>query len=158
MFNWLAQQSTGTVLALAAILGGALTLIVGIVSLAWARVRITAARTQAAVTQLMLERGMSAEDIVRVLQTEQPPEAEPAPPQIGQLMAENEYEAADISKVVRVWERLPPSVQATIRAMVEQGYEGTDLVQVLDACPARAPSLPEGERQATVPETAVVKG
>jgi hypothetical protein len=151
-----AQQSIDPA-TLVAIVFGNLVLIAIVTAVAATYVRVVATRTQAALKQLMLERGMSAEDIVRVLQSERPPASEVTPTPIGALMAENGYEAEDIGKVVRVWDRLPPGVQATLRAMVEQGYQGADLAQVLDACPTRTPASPEEEWEAPRRETTDIK-
>jgi hypothetical protein len=145
-------------IALAAVLFAPPALIVGIIVAVWARVRLAAVQaqitaTEAALKQQMIERGMSAEDIVRVLQTTQSRPIEAVHTDIGELMAENSYEAADILQVVQGWERLSSSVQATVRAMVEQQYEGADIVKVVEACTGKGPSLPNGEQQLPLHET-----
>jgi hypothetical protein len=103
------------------------------------------AAQQAALKQQMLERGMPAEDIVRVLQTQQTPAVVATHVPIGALMAEKGYNATDITKVVGGWERLPSDGQATVRAMVEQEYNAVDIAKVLEACQEPAP--PNSERR-----------
>jgi hypothetical protein len=72
MLDWLSQQSAGQMIGLVAVIGGPLIAIVAIVSAAWARVRraelqARQAETEAVLKQQMIERGMSADEIVRVL-------------------------------------------------------------------------------------------
>jgi hypothetical protein len=68
----LPQFSPGQLIGLTAVLIGPLIAITAIVSAAWARVRKIEAQAQiaemeAALKQQMIERGMSADEIVRVL-------------------------------------------------------------------------------------------
>ncbi len=72
MLEWLSQQSPGQLIGLVAVMMGPLIAIVAIVSGSWARVRRAEAYAQvaemeAALKQQMIERGMSADEIVRVL-------------------------------------------------------------------------------------------
>ena len=72
MMDWLAQQNEGMLIPLVAITGGVLIVIVSVVSRAWSRVRCAEmqarqAEADAALKQQMIERGMSAEEIERVL-------------------------------------------------------------------------------------------
>jgi hypothetical protein len=72
MLEWLSQLSAGQMIGLIAVIGGPLIAIVAIVSAAWARVRraelqARRAETAAALKEQMIERGMSADEIVRVL-------------------------------------------------------------------------------------------
>ncbi len=72
MMEWLSQYSPGQMIGLAGVLVGPLIAIVAIVSAAWARIRKVEAQAhiaevEAALKQQMIERGMSADEIVRVL-------------------------------------------------------------------------------------------
>jgi hypothetical protein len=83
MFEWLSQQSAGQLVGLTAVMMGPLIAIVAIVSAAWARVRrvevqARLAETDAVLKQQMIERGMSADEIVRVLEAGRKPGAKPA--------------------------------------------------------------------------------
>jgi hypothetical protein len=73
MMEWLAQYEPRELIGLAGTIGGVLFLIVMIVSTQWASVRRNEliahqAEQELALKQQMLERGMSAEEIVQVLQ------------------------------------------------------------------------------------------
>jgi hypothetical protein len=72
MLDWLSQQSPGQLTGLVAVVMGPLIAIVAIVSASWARVRRNElqahiAEMEAALKQQMIERGMSADEIERVL-------------------------------------------------------------------------------------------
>ena len=78
MLEWLSHQAAGQMIGLirSAVIGGPLIAIVAIVSAAWVRVRraeLQARRveTDAALKEQMIERGMAAEEIVRVLEAGQ---------------------------------------------------------------------------------------
>jgi surface antigen len=76
MSDWLLQQSPGHLISMVAIVMGPLIAIVAIVSASWARVRraethVQIAEMEAALKQQMIERGMSADEIVRVLEAGQ---------------------------------------------------------------------------------------
>jgi hypothetical protein len=81
MLEWLSQQSAGQITGLVAVLIGPMIAMVAIVSAAWTRVRRIEtqgriAEAELAVKQEMIERGMSADDIERVLQAGQNSRAE----------------------------------------------------------------------------------
>jgi hypothetical protein len=83
MSDWLSQQSAGQMIGLISVVGGLLIAITAIVSAAWARVRraellARLAESDAVLKQQMIERGMSADEIVRVLEAGQKPGAKPA--------------------------------------------------------------------------------
>lgn len=72
MMEWLSQQSAGQMVALCGVVGGISVAIVAIASAAWARVRKAEYRHQQieaelALKQQMIEKGLSADDIERVL-------------------------------------------------------------------------------------------
>jgi hypothetical protein len=84
MLEWLSQQSAGQMIGLIAVIGGPLIAITAIVAAAWARVRRAEflahqAETEAALKQQMIERGMSADEIVRVLAAGQSNLGKPKP-------------------------------------------------------------------------------
>ncbi len=72
MNEWLSQQSAGQITGLVAVICGPLIAIVAVISASWARVKraeLQARRHEvdASLKQQMIERGMSAEEIERVL-------------------------------------------------------------------------------------------
>lgn len=72
MFEWLSQQSPRELIGLAAVVGGILFLAVAVMSAQWASVRKAEMRAQQAEQELafkqqMIERGMSPDEIVKVL-------------------------------------------------------------------------------------------
>ena len=74
--DWLARQNAGQVTGLAAVTGGILIAIIAIVSGVWSRARRAESRArqveaELALKQEMIERGMSADDIERVLKAGQ---------------------------------------------------------------------------------------
>jgi hypothetical protein len=78
MFEWLSQQSAGQLIGLTAVVMGPLIAISAVIAGAWARVRraevlARVAESDAVLKQQMIERGMSADEIVRVLEAGQKP-------------------------------------------------------------------------------------
>ncbi len=74
MFDWLSHQSAGQLIGLVAVVGGLLIPIAAIISSQWARVRREECRTrqaeaEAVLKQEMNECGMSADEIIRVLES-----------------------------------------------------------------------------------------
>jgi hypothetical protein len=72
MFDWLAQQSPRELIGLVAVAGGILFLVIAVVSAQWASVRkaemrMHQAEQELALKQQMIERGMSADEIAKVL-------------------------------------------------------------------------------------------
>jgi hypothetical protein len=72
MLDWLAQQSTGHVIALLAVGGGLLIPLTALIAGCWARIRVAEARArqaeaEAGLKQDMINRGMSVDEIERVL-------------------------------------------------------------------------------------------
>ncbi|MCG3126647.1 MAG: hypothetical protein CHACPFDD_01498 [Phycisphaerae bacterium] len=106
--EWLAQldKSTLRLVILAAL--GALVVIVWVVAVAWRRVRESASR--ASVTAELIRRGMSADEIVRVLLAAQLAEE-----------AEGGSGAADDPEVLLV------------KHLTDNHYEGEDVQRILDA-------------------------
>jgi hypothetical protein len=85
--EWLANQDAGSLIGLAAVVVGPMIAIVAILSGAWARVRRSEAQAQIAEAELalkqqMLERGISVDDMERILAAGQSrrgkPKTEPA--------------------------------------------------------------------------------
>jgi hypothetical protein len=77
MLEWLSQQQAGPVIGLLAVSGGILVATIAIITSGWARVRRAELRAhlaeaELALKQQMIEKGMSAEEIVQVLAAGQP--------------------------------------------------------------------------------------
>ncbi len=84
MGEWLAHQNPRDLIGLAGVIVGPLIAVVAIVCAAWTRVRRTEAQAhiaelEAALKQQMIEKGMSADEIERVLSGDQGPRPELAP-------------------------------------------------------------------------------
>jgi hypothetical protein len=84
MMDWLSNQNAKELIGLAAVVGGMLIAMVAIVSGQWARVRrdelrARQAEVDAALKQQMIERGMSADEIVQVLKAGQTKEKKSDP-------------------------------------------------------------------------------
>ena len=91
MFEWLSQQSAGQLIGLTAVVMGPLIAIAAVVSAAWARVRraemqARIVETDAVLKQQMIERGMSADEIVRVLEAGQKPGPKPVSDEERELL------------------------------------------------------------------------
>jgi hypothetical protein len=129
----------------------------------WAKVRRT--EIEAALKHDMLQRGLGAEDIERVLRASQAP-AEPAatsapagdtsPAALAGVLADNSYEGDDIAAILKaVAERDAPlsaAEFAVVRKLAEEGYEGDDVVTTIRALPRPAPT------PAAAPEAKTVEG
>jgi hypothetical protein len=118
----------------------------------WRKARAT--DSEAILKQEMVQRGMTAEEIVRVLQAGQSGASDTVRLGVGELMAEKAYQAADIVQVVNAWPSLPPSVQATVRTMVENEYSAAEIKKVLDGCQVREGSLSDGQQPSSLHDTA----
>jgi len=105
--------------------------------------------SQMALKQQMIERGLAADEIERVLRAGDPeavpasvvPRAEGTPQELGQLLAEHGVEADDMVKVLRAAHGATPLALATARGMIEHGYAADDIVKVLAASPGRETPL-----------------
>jgi hypothetical protein len=155
MEEFLSRHGFLLLIMLPAILGAVSALVIKVAA-EWRKAR--QAECEAVLKQEMVQRGMSADDIVRVLQAGKSPTVESTEAPIGPRMAEKAYEAADIGRVVQVWERLPTDVRATVRAMVEEEYDAEDIAKIVAACPAREPSPSNGEQKPSLAETTDYKG
>jgi hypothetical protein len=126
----------------------------------WAKVRRT--EIEAALKHDMLQRGMGAEDIERVLKASQAPTPPAAPPgdtspaALAGVMAERGYDGDDIAAVLKAGaERGAPLADdefAVVRKMAEQGYDGDDVVATIRAFPKPAPA------PAAPPESRTIDG
>jgi len=113
----------------------------------WAKVR--RAEIDAALKHDMLQRGMGAEDIERVLRASAAP-AEPASPcdnspaGLAGVLADHSYDGDDIAAVLKAMDDrgtpLTPAEFAVVRKMAEQGYDGDDVVAAIRALPKPAPA------------------
>ncbi len=73
MQDWLSNQSAGQMIGLVAVISGPLIAVTAIVAASWTRFRRAELRArlleaEAALKQQMIERGMSADEIVQVLE------------------------------------------------------------------------------------------
>ena len=96
MFDWLAQYSPKEMIGLSAVVGGLLLAATAVLSAQWARVRraelqAQQAEAELALKQQMIERGMSAEEIVKVLAAGQP-----APGQTSSRKSMREKQASEV--------------------------------------------------------------
>ncbi len=109
---------------------------------AWRRVRETESRT--ALVGMMLQRGMSAADIERIMSTcldregEDGAEVENQKPDVRiiALMKENEYEGDDIERILdaaRTNGVIDADTVKVIETLVEQGAEAEEIEGILDA-------------------------
>jgi hypothetical protein len=143
---WLERlQEFNVAVLLVACVTGAATIIAAtaLIASAWKRVRQT--DTRSALVGMMLQRGMSAADIERVMTaccgqdagTDGDPEA-----YIIGLMKENQYSGDDVERVLDA-ARKNGSIDAAavkiIESLVEEGVEGREIETLLDARSPRAP-------------------
>ena len=99
MWELLAKFEAGELIALAAVIGGALIAIFAVVSYQWGRVRV--AELETSLKQQMLEKGMSADEIEQVMKTTKAP----TDTKVGlvQMMIEHGYEGEDIERVMKAY-------------------------------------------------------
>ena len=118
MSEFFSKLNGGEVTALAAVVGGMLVAITGIIASQWRRVRV--AELHGALKQQMLDKGMSAEEIVQVMNAGESPE--PVNPVLAlqasddraglvQNMVEQGYEAADIERVLRAYQPMAKPIE-----------------------------------------------
>jgi hypothetical protein len=115
MFENLAAVNPGALIALVAILSGALIALVAVLAGNWAGVR--RAEVEASLKQDMLNRGLSAADIERILRAssqspEPPPQTDPISDNeyyIVEKMLDEEKSVEDIERIIRAFKG--PSAQ-----------------------------------------------
>jgi hypothetical protein len=112
MEEFLAKFNAGQIIGLVAVLIGPVIAVVAILATQWRRVRI--AEMEGALKQQMLDKGMSAAEIVQVMN------AGPEPCWTGSsAISASGNEAQDRA--------------ALVQRMVDEGYEGADIERVLKA-------------------------
>jgi hypothetical protein len=153
----------GEFIALVAVAGGllfvTLTVIVSVIGSHWRRVRLT--ELESSLKQQMLDKGLSVEDIERVLKaSSQPDENQSALSPVGgpgsdraalvEHLAEYEFSAEDIERVLRAMQDLPgqpptgaagpgrikknaPDKVAAVTNMLDNGMSVEDIERVLRA-------------------------
>jgi hypothetical protein len=153
MFQELLSKLAGDeVVVLTLVVGALLLAAVAIVAHHWRQVRV--AELQAALKRQMIERGISAADIDKVLQAPNPPEetedteeaasftGNPAEDKtrLVSLLLDNSYEAEQIERILRAFHdpacHAPDSTTlaqkaATLKVLIENGLEVEDIEKVL---------------------------
>jgi SOS response regulatory protein OraA/RecX len=119
VWEWLAKLGENPFLDLL-LIGAFVVIAVAVIAVQWRRVRV--AELQAALKKQMLERGMSAEDIEKVLRAAEAPAPEPEQESLVPFTGNT---AADSPRLVKL--------------LLEHGYSGDDIERVLRAldCAAR---------------------
>lgn len=127
-------MNTGEIFIVIVFGGG---LIVGLISIlvdAWRKSRV--AEQNAVLKKDMIERGFTADEIVRVLEAGSSP-GDVKGDDISSALVEHSYSSDDIAKVTTSLERCAPSLKQAIRPavvkMIENGYKGRDIVAFIDA-------------------------
>jgi SOS response regulatory protein OraA/RecX len=113
MSEFLAKFSGGEMIALVAVMIGPVVAIVAVVASQWRRVRIV--EMEAALKQQMLDKGMSAAEIEKVMTASSNGVASISSTgndaidkaALAQRMVDNGYEGADIERVLRAYEQPP---------------------------------------------------
>jgi SOS response regulatory protein OraA/RecX len=163
MSELLGKFSGGELIGLTAVVGGMLVAVILGAFHQWRRVRM--AEISAALKQQMLDKGMSADEIDKVIRAKPAggeAAAEPADAAslnkagLAARMADQGYEAGDIERIVRAIQEPPRGTDSTYpaplgrdkalvaRKMIDQGYEAEDIERVLrayedtDSRPARS--------------------
>jgi hypothetical protein len=118
MLEWLEKQNVDQLIGFVAVAGGLLIPIVAIISAQWARVRreecrTRQAETEAALKQQMIERGMSADEMVRVLES-------------GQMKPASDEEKRAKQDV------------ALMQQMIDNGMSADEIVRVLETARKKA--------------------
>jgi hypothetical protein len=113
MSEFLAKFNGGELIALTAVLIGPLVAIVAIVSAHWRRVRL--AELESALKQTMLDKGMSVNEMEKVLAAS--PNGATGNSALdraalAQHMVDNGYEGADIERVLRAYQPSPEQQKA----------------------------------------------
>jgi len=99
------------------------------------------AESELALKQDMVARGMSAEEIARVLHAGKGAKGAGAllsehsgTKEISELLAENSYAGDDIVQVLQACQGMPVDALAAVKPLIENGYSGDDIVKALKAC------------------------
>ncbi len=107
-----------------------------------AKLEATARENQDRLKSLMIQRGMSADEIERVLRSEGVKidfagEAENTEARIVEVLSDNSYEAADIERILGAarggGDRISPAVGRLVVALGENWAKATDIERVLES-------------------------
>jgi hypothetical protein len=140
----LQRFNEGVLIVASVALAATMIAMTAIVARAWRRVRQTDARSGLAA--LMLQRGMPASDIERILMacSQSVEKAVDAETHIIELMKENDYSGDDVERVLDAARKNGTIEAATLKlieSLVEQGVEGREIENLLDARAPRAPQV-----------------
>lgn len=113
-----------------------------------AKLEAQAHENQDRLKSLMIQRGMSADEIERILRAEGNKmdflgEAENAEACIVEVLSENDYDAADIERILvaaRVGDAIPPSAGKLVVTMAENWAKAADIERVLQTRRKPAPA------------------
>jgi len=137
-FDWLGRVDQAVWLTAVPCFSVAAVVVTAFIVHGWRRVRQSESRT--ALVGMMLQRGMSAADIERVMQAcsdsagedyEDEPDV-----RIVALMKENEYEGDDIERILdvaRVNGRIDVAAVRVVETLVEQGAKVGEIEGILEA-------------------------
>ena len=100
----------------------------------WRKARV--AEQEAVLKQSMIEKGFGADDILRVLAGGHSPHTVAAT-DLTAVLIENEYSGDDIAAISGALDHLPAAAKEAVvrhaRQMAEGGYDGADIVKLIDA-------------------------
>ena len=118
MSDWLSQQTPEQLTGLASVLGAFVVVLTAIITAQWKRVRCEELRTrhaetEAALKQEMIQRGMSADEIIRVLD-------------------------CGVSKPPSDEERRARKDSALMQQMIDNGMSADEIVRVLETARKKA--------------------
>lgn len=123
MSELLARFSGGELIGLVSVLGGMLIAIVAVVTMQWRRVRV--AEFEAGLKQQMLDKGMSAAEIVQVMSAGSGSRSDSRVGSTGdaaldkaaltQQMIDNGYEGEDIERVLKAYQGSPKTIEEHAR-------------------------------------------
>ncbi len=166
----LSKLAGDELLVLIIVIGGLLLAAITIIAAHWRHVRV--AEIQAALKRQMIERGMSAGDIEKVLQASTAPNAEEADVQftgnpgedkarLVNLLIDNGYEAGDVQRILLAFHDPACAGQeardiaqkaGALRVLIDNGMESEDIEKVLrgfnGTAEPQAPALQNAERYA----------
>lgn len=100
----------------------------------WRKARV--AEQEAVLKQSMIEKGFTADDILRVLAGGHSPHTV-ATTDLTAVLIEQEYDGSDIAAISTAIDHVPPPAREAVvrhaRQMAEGGYDGSDIVKFIDA-------------------------
>jgi SOS response regulatory protein OraA/RecX len=142
-FQWIASLDDTSVFVSLAIVATMLVIIVGLIASAWRQVRQSEHVSH--LTAMMLQRGMSAEEIERVLRSGafKPAAAEAAQTgpqnqevQLVKVLSDNSYDGEAVEKILQAARsdgRIDETTSRIVQIMAENWTDTDDIVRVLSA-------------------------